>query len=85
MAQDAIITVTSGAQSASFTVPNEASSRIIPMIEAVYRPLHPGNDPTLMQCFAAGFWHHLLIDTLRYERSAFTPDPLDVGDPPEIA
>lgn len=80
---DATITITHGAQSASFTVPEAAVQRITPMVLAEYRQHHPGADPTPLQMFLAGLWHHLRVDVLRFEQQSYTPDPIDMGQAPE--
>ena len=80
---DATITVETGASSASFTIPDAAVQRIIPMVLAEYRQHHPGEDPTTIQQFAAGLWFHLKRDVLRYERQSYTPAAIDMGSAPE--
>jgi len=82
---DATITVETGAQSTSFTIPDAAVQRIIPMVVAEYTQHAPGENPTTIQRFAAGLWFHLKRDTLRYERQNYTPDAIDMGSGPESA
>jgi hypothetical protein len=80
---EATVTVEIGAQSSSFTIPDAAVQRIIPMVNAEWRQHHPGDDPTTLQIFAAGLKNTIRRALLRYEKQSFIPDPVDMGTDPE--
>ena len=79
---DATITITSGAASATFTVPDATVQRLLPMIQEEYRPHHPGEDPTIMESFAAGMRERIKVDLVRYEKGNYVPIPPDMGGDP---
>lgn len=82
---EATITISSGSQTSSITIPDAAVQRLLPMILDEYRPLHPGEDPTVVQSFLAGIRSRVLWDLRKYERGQFSPEPIDIGGDPDEA
>jgi len=70
---DVTITIEAGAQSESLVITSDVVDRLIPMVEAVYGPLHQDPDPTLMQAFKAGVRSRIKEDLFRYERQQAMP------------
>jgi hypothetical protein len=80
---DATITISSGSQAASWTIPDETVQRLVPMIREIYRPHHPGSNPNLLQQFAAGLRATIRRDLRRYDRSQWRFEVPDLGGDPE--